>query len=137
MKDIRLTHFYSWQMIPDNLAQLVLREFADRHVAYPMGMTYEQWHGILREMDSHFRNARIWLVSDSRGDMLDALVGRCAGQPEAGAPPPDLPPKLVRLLGKTRLDDQRAREEAMQRLFNHELQAGFGVLQRYFLHLWD
>jgi len=29
MKDIRLTHFYSWQMIPDNLAQLVLREFAD------------------------------------------------------------------------------------------------------------
>ena len=129
-----------WANLGDYLLVLLpdmLREFADRHVAYPMGMTYEQWHGILREMDSHFRSARTWLVSDSRHDMLDALVGRCAGQPGTGAPPPDLPPKLVRLLGKTRLDDQRAREEAMQRLFNHELQAGFGLFQRYFLHLWD
>lgn len=29
MNDIGVTHFYSWQGVPDNLAQLFLREFAD------------------------------------------------------------------------------------------------------------
>ena len=29
MKDIRLTHFYTWKAIPDELVSLVMREFAD------------------------------------------------------------------------------------------------------------
>ena len=29
MKDIPLTHFYSWQIVPDKMVPLILREFAD------------------------------------------------------------------------------------------------------------
>ena len=34
MKDIPLTHFYSWQMVPDAMAPLVLSEFADNGAKY-------------------------------------------------------------------------------------------------------